>query len=179
MGGLGDALMEVMRGTAVTFSTILTLIPILLQHYLLLTLLNTTVLTSTVSCQHGTFRCSNGQCVSSSFRCDGRTGGCSDGSDERNCSRFLNHLTVDTFCSIIAVGSCNSTLLVIFVQISVKLEHFYAAMVSVSSPLAAVMGIKIVLMTVMRPNVVATKTETVTAIVAATVAVTMAVSMHV
>ena len=52
-------------------------------------------------------------------------------------------------------------------------------MVSVSSPLAAVMGIKIVLMTVMRPDVVATKTETVTAIVAATVAVTMAVSMHV
>ena len=88
-------------------------------------------------------------------------------------------MTVDTFCSIIAVGSCNSTLLVIFVQISVKLEHFYAAMVSVSSPLAAVMGIKIVLMTVMRPDVVATKTETVTAIVAATVAVTMAVSMHV
>lgn len=59
------------------------------------------------------------------------------------------------------------------------MEHFYAAMVSVSSPLAAVMGIKIVLMTVMRPDVVATKTETVTAIVAATVAVTMAVSMHV
>lgn len=52
-------------------------------------------------------------------------------------------------------------------------------MVSVSSPLAAVMGIEIVLMTAMRLDVVATKTETVTAIVTVTVAATVAVTMAV
>ena len=52
-----------------------------------------------LGCSSTQFRCTNGQCVSSSFRCNGRTGGCSDGSDERNCCTFLNHLTVVNFCS--------------------------------------------------------------------------------
>ena len=46
-----------------------------------------------LGCNSTQFRCSNGQCVTSSFRCNGRTGGCSDGSDEKNCSKFLNHLS--------------------------------------------------------------------------------------
>ena len=41
-----------------------------------------------------------------------------------------------------------------FVQFPVKVEHFDAAMVSVSSPLAAVMGVKIVLMAVTKLDVV-------------------------
>ena len=42
-----------------------------------------TMLTGCTSTQ---FRCANGQCVSSLFRCNGQTGGCSDGSNEMNCS---------------------------------------------------------------------------------------------
>ena len=53
-----------------------------------------------LDCSSTQFRCSNGLCVSSSFRCNGRTGGCSDGSDERNCSKFPIHLTVTNFCNL-------------------------------------------------------------------------------
>ena len=39
------------------------------------------------SCSSTQFLCANGQCASSSFRCNGLTGGCSDGSDQINCCR--------------------------------------------------------------------------------------------
>ena len=41
-----------------------------------------------LGCSSTQFRCSNGQCISPSFRCNGRSGGCSDRSDERNCCKF-------------------------------------------------------------------------------------------
>ena len=44
--------------------------------------------TITVTCSSGAFRCSNRQCIRSSDRCDGNRD-CTDGSDERNCSKFL------------------------------------------------------------------------------------------
>jgi len=40
------------------------------------------------ACTSSQFRCDNGDCVSSSVRCNGRTGGCSDGSDQRGCSKL-------------------------------------------------------------------------------------------
>lgn len=43
----------------------------------------------TIACTSGQFRCSNGQCISSSFRCNGFPGACSDGSDERNCGKGI------------------------------------------------------------------------------------------
>ena len=39
-----------------------------------------------IGCSSFQFRCSNGECISSSLRCNGRSGGCSDGSDETGCS---------------------------------------------------------------------------------------------
>ena len=45
-----------------------------------------------VGCSSTQFQCSSGQCVSSSVRCNGRTGGCSDGSDERNCRKFSTYM---------------------------------------------------------------------------------------
>ena len=45
-------------------------------------------LTITVFCSSGAFRCTNGQCVRSSDRCDG-TRDCTDGSDETGCSSKL------------------------------------------------------------------------------------------
>lgn len=41
----------------------------------------------------GQYRCSNGQCVSYSFRCNGIRN-CFDGSDETNCCEFSIYLTV-------------------------------------------------------------------------------------
>ena len=100
-----------------------------------------------LGCSFSQFRCSNGQCISSSLRCNGRTGGCSDGSDERNCSKFL--IYIDCFNSSSYIWT-----LLQFVQFPVKVEHFDATMVRVSAPLIAVMGIETALMAVMRLDVV-------------------------
>ena len=80
---LGPALMEVMRGTAVSFPTIWHLSTSAAVG-------NSTLLVTfcTVSCQSGAFRCSNGQCISSSDRCDGSRD-CTDGSDEIGCGSKL------------------------------------------------------------------------------------------
>ena len=79
--GAGHALMEVMRGTAVSVwcsnSSTLNLAP-LMQLF-------TNI--CTVSCSG--FRCNNLQCVRSSDHCDG-TRDCTDGSDEFAC-RKLSH----------------------------------------------------------------------------------------
>ena len=74
---LGHALMGVMRGTAVSFPLILIVFQLMWPKCF--------VIICTVSCQSGAFRCSNGQCVRSSDRCDGIRD-CSDGSDETGCS---------------------------------------------------------------------------------------------
>ena len=42
-------------------------------------------------CASNQFRCDSGQCVSSSLRCNGFFGGCTDGSDERGCSKLTLH----------------------------------------------------------------------------------------
>ena len=83
MEGLGDALTEVMRGTAVSFSTIFKVTNLYLNMIL-----------STVSCQSGAFRCNNGTCILSSRRCDG-TVDCIDNSDETGCgSKLLKDLEI-------------------------------------------------------------------------------------
>ena len=54
-----------------------------------------------LGCSFSQFQCTNGQCVSSSSRCNGVSGGCSDGSDERNCCEFPPLiLIVATSCDI-------------------------------------------------------------------------------
>ena len=46
-----------------------------------------------LGCTSSQFRCSNGQCISSSSRCNGyRT--CSDGSDEMNCCRLYHYVVL-------------------------------------------------------------------------------------
>lgn len=42
--------------------------------------------TAAKQCQGGEFRCANGQCISTSFVCDGDND-CSDGSDEASCPK--------------------------------------------------------------------------------------------
>ena len=68
-----------------------------------------------LGCTSTEFRCSNGQCVSSRFsRCTGfRT--CTDGSDERNCSKFLIYFDcfnsssyIWTLLATICTVSCQS-----------------------------------------------------------------------
>ena len=40
-------------------------------------------------CSSSQFTCSNGNCVRLSYKCDGGTPDCSDGSDERNCPSLM------------------------------------------------------------------------------------------
>ena len=52
-----------------------------------------------IGCSFSQFRCTSGQCVSSSFQCNGfRT--CSDGSDERNCRKFPFDFDCCSSCNI-------------------------------------------------------------------------------
>ena len=44
-------------------------------------------LISVASCTSSQWTCSNGQCIPSSYRCDGGTPDCTDGSDELNCGK--------------------------------------------------------------------------------------------
>ena len=67
-----------------------------------------------LGCSFSQFRCTNGQCVSSSFRCNGIRG-CTDGSDERNCSKFLIYFDcfnsssyIWTLIATICTVSCQS-----------------------------------------------------------------------
>ena len=78
--------MEVMRGTAVSFPTILTVTNLYLNMIL--------VSIYIVFCRTGAFRCSNGSCIPSSRRCDG-TVDCIDDSDETGCgSKLLKKLEI-------------------------------------------------------------------------------------
>ena len=89
---LGLALMEVMRGTAVSFSPILTVINscsiIVISEY------NILVTICTVSCQSTAFQCSNGTCIFFSRRCDG-TVDCIDDSDETGCGSKLSNREIE------------------------------------------------------------------------------------
>ena len=90
--GLGLVLMEVMKGTAVSFSPILTAINscnivVIYEYDILVTI-------CTASCQSTAFRCSNGTCILFSRRCDGIVD-CIDDSDETGCgSKLSNNLEV-------------------------------------------------------------------------------------
>ena len=42
----------------------------------------------TARCSSSQFRCDSGQCIPSSFRCNGYAG-CTDGSDERGCCKLI------------------------------------------------------------------------------------------
>ena len=89
--GSEAVLMEVMRGTVVSFSLILTVV-----NSCIITAVGSCIWTlltviCTVSCQTGSFRCNNGTCISSSNHCDGNRD-CTDGSDETGCSKPLNCL---------------------------------------------------------------------------------------
>ena len=48
------------------------------------------IITPAAQCGPGLFRCNNGRCIRSSFRCNGRSErfGCFDGSDERGCRKL-------------------------------------------------------------------------------------------
>ena len=66
------------------------------------------------------FRCSNGQCISSSSRCNGvRT--CSDGSDEMNCCRLYQSIrtwiTQNVSCILCHRCTCN--------EINITIVHSY------------------------------------------------------
>ena len=87
------ALMEVMRGTAVSVQSILTVadscnntISVGIAQFSIL-------FVYTVSCGSGAFRCRNFQCIRSIRRCDGRRD-CTDSSDETGCKLHYLHTNV-------------------------------------------------------------------------------------
>ena len=62
------------------------------------------------ACTSSQFRCDNGQCVSSSVRCNGLTGGCSDGSDERGCCKLtVIHCSWGKWVLMINLSTCQSS----------------------------------------------------------------------
>ena len=68
------------------------------------------MITFAALCTSSQFRCDNGQCISSSLRCNGYTGGCTDDSDERGCCKLMTGpLTVFHFvayCVITTLTLC-------------------------------------------------------------------------
>lgn len=52
--------------------------------------LSSDLLLFSATCSPDQFTCANGQCISSAQRCD-RRNDCNDGSDERNCRKFMEN----------------------------------------------------------------------------------------
>ena len=77
------ALTELMSGAAVSFSWFREF-----SSFCSLIAVDISLPISAASCQSGAFRCSNGQCIRSSYRCD-KTRHCTDGSDETGCRKLI------------------------------------------------------------------------------------------
>ena len=108
-------------------------------------------LISVASCTSSQWRCSNGQCIPSSYRCDGGTPDCTDGSDEVNCGKCPK-----LWVLYISLLSNENELLEMWTTCHITwfLQHVPAlsgrvVMDSVSHPPTVVMGAKTALMAVM------------------------------
>ena len=54
----------------------------------LLSVMDLIMITGAVPCNSSQFRCNNGECISSTLRCNGNAEECTDGSDERGCRKL-------------------------------------------------------------------------------------------